>query len=56
MDVPQVADYPHVSKTSAYRPIERQKIPARACTHQSRLFGSSRKSNSPMVRMPSSSM
>ena len=28
MDVPQVADYPHVSKASAYRPIERQKIPA----------------------------
>ncbi|ERL06163.1 excisionase family DNA binding protein [Olsenella profusa DSM 13989] len=28
MDAPQVANYLHVSKTSVYRPIERQKIPA----------------------------
>ena len=34
----------------------RQRTPARARTHQSRLFGLSRKSNSPIVRMPSSSM
>ncbi len=27
MDVSQVADYPRASKTSAYRPTERQKIP-----------------------------
>ena len=27
MDVPQVAGYPRASKTSAYRPTERQKIP-----------------------------
>lgn len=29
MDVPQVAEYLRVSKTSVYRLIERQKIPAR---------------------------
>ncbi len=29
MDVPQVAEYLRVSKTSAYKLIERQKIPAR---------------------------
>ncbi len=34
----------------------RQQTPARARAHQSRLFGLSRKSNSPIVRMPSSSM
>ena len=34
----------------------RQQTPAKARTHQSRLFGLSRKSNSPIVRMPSSSM
>lgn len=28
MDVPQVADYSRVSKTSVYKLIERQKIPA----------------------------
>lgn len=28
MDVPQVAEYLHVSKTSVYKLIERQKIPA----------------------------
>lgn len=28
MDVPQVAEYLRVSKTSAYKLIERQKIPA----------------------------
>ena len=28
MDVPQIADYPHVSKMSVYKLIERQKIPA----------------------------
>lgn len=28
MGVPQVADYPRTSKTSVYKPIERQKIPA----------------------------
>nr|WP_314783854.1 helix-turn-helix domain-containing protein [Olsenella uli] len=28
MDVPQVTDYPRVSKTSVYKLIERQKIPA----------------------------
>lgn len=27
MDVPQIADYPHVSKTLVYKLIERQKIP-----------------------------
>lgn len=27
MDVPQVADYLHVSKTSVYKLLERQKIP-----------------------------
>lgn len=27
MEVPQIADYPHVSKTSVYKLIERQKIP-----------------------------
>jgi len=26
MEVPQIADYPHVSKTSVYKLIERQKI------------------------------
>ena len=56
MDAPQVADYPRVSETSVCKLTERQEIPARACAHQSRLSGSSRKSNSPMVRMPSSSM
>ena len=29
MDVPQIANYPHVSKTSVYKLIERQKIPTR---------------------------
>lgn len=28
MDVPQIADYPHVSKMSVYKLIERQKFPA----------------------------
>ena len=34
----------------------RQQTPVKARAHQSRLFGLSRKSNSPIVRMPSSSM
>lgn len=36
MDVPQIADYPHVSKMSVYKLIERQKIPATSACQERR--------------------
>jgi len=56
MDAAQVADCLHTSKASVLRLIERQKILAGPHKYQSRLFSSSRKTNSPMVRIPPSSM
>ena len=56
MDAAQVADCLRASKASVLRLIEQQKILAGSHKYQSRLFLSSRKSNSPMVRIPSSSM